>query len=105
MPIVPMKQSITITKTSDSDGWGGGTKLPPVTYKARVDEKTQVVQNQLGAEAVSSCEIMLDKLVDVHYNDDIKYVDELGREIERKPIRIEPIRAINGKALVTVVYL
>lgn len=105
MPIVPMKQSITITRRSGSDGWGGSGATETLTLRCRVDEKTQEVQNQFGAEVISSAQIMLDKLTDVRYDDDIHYVDELGREIKRKPLRIEPIRAINGKALLTVIYV
>lgn len=105
MPIIPLKQSILITRAGDSDGWGGNTSSETFELKARVDEKTQVVQNQFGDEVVSSCEILLDKLADIRYNDDIKYEDELGRKVERKPLRIEPVRAINGKAILTAVYL
>lgn len=105
MALIPLKQSITVTRAGESDGWGGSSTTESFTLKARVDEKTQVVQNQIGDEVVSSCEIMLDKLADIRYDDDITYIDELGRKVERKPLRIEPIRAINGKALMTVVYL
>lgn len=105
MPIIPLKQSITVVRYGDIDEWGGGNVKETLTFRARVDEKTQVVQNQFGDESVSSAEIMLDKLADIRYDDDIVYEDELGREIKRKPLRIEPLRGVNGKAILTVVYV
>lgn len=105
MPIIPLKQSITVVRYGDIDEWGGGNVKETLIFRARVDEKTQVVQNQFGDELVSSAEIMLDKLADIRYDDDIVYEDELGREIKRKPLRIEPLRGINGKAILTVVYV
>ncbi len=105
MPIVPMKQSVTITRKSGSDGWGGGNAEETFALRCRVDEKTEIVQNQFGEESVSSAQIMFDKLADVRYDDDIHYVDELGREIKRKPLRIEPVRHINNKAIITLVFL
>ncbi|MEK4360810.1 hypothetical protein NYE48_27775 [Paenibacillus sp. FSL M7-1455] len=47
--------------------------------------------------------IYLDRLADVTYDDTIQYTNELGVEIKRKPISIQPKRWINGKAVLTEV--
>lgn len=106
MAIIPLKQSITITRTEgDDSGWGGGQTTETFTLSARVDEKTQTVQNAAGEEIVTAVEITLDKLADIRYDDVITYEDELGRITNRQPERIEPTRGIGGKALLTTVYL
>lgn len=106
MALIPLNQEVTVTRSEpDTGGWGGGGESVTVTHRVRVDEKLQKVENQLGDEVLSTAEIMFDKLADVEYSDTIKYVDERGREIERQPKLIEPIRMINGRAALTVVYL
>lgn len=106
MALIPLKQSVKIIRSSgDSGGWGGSTTTEEFTLPARVDNKTQKVQNDLGDEVVSTAEIILDKLAEVYMDDVIEYVDELDRKISRRPINIEPIRMINGRAALTVVYL
>lgn len=105
MAIVPLKQTITVHRGGGTDDWGYPTTGTTTEYKARVDEKTEVVQNQAGQEVVTGVQIMLDKLTDIRYSDEISYTDELGRTTKRKPVRIEPVRMINGKAVLTLVYL
>ncbi len=105
MALVPLKQQITIHRGGGKDEWGYPIPGKTIELKARVDEKTEVVQNQAGTEVVTGVQIMLDKLADIRYSDEISYTDELGRQTKRKPIRIEPVRMINGKAVLTVVYL
>ena len=100
-----MKQTVTITRAGQSDGWGGYVPGQTITLPCRVDERTQVVQNQFGEEVVSSAEIMFSGLAEIYYSDTITYEDELGRKIERQPVRIEPVRWFNGKARLTVVYV
>lgn len=104
MAIIPLKQSVTIQRKGEPDEWGEGGVSTSFTLKCRVDERTQVVQNQLGTEVVSGMEITLDKLPDVRYDDVIEYTNELGVTIRRTPIKIEPIRMINGKPALTAVY-
>lgn len=105
MPIIPLRQTVYITKPAYTDGWG--VVIPGVTtiHKARVSEETRVVKNNLGKEAVSSMTIFLDKLADVSYDDTITYTNELGVKIERKPISIQPKRNISGRAILTEVFV
>lgn len=100
-----MKQTILVRRPDGKNDWG--TPIPGGTFKypCRVDEKTQVITNQYGEEAVSSAEIMLWKLVDIRYDDTIEFTNELGVTIKRKPVKIEPLRWFNGKARYTVVYV
>lgn len=105
MAIIPLKQTITITKPSGSDGWGGTVPGSEQTYKARVTETTKVVTNKAGEEAVATLRIILDKLADVSYDDTITYSNELGVTVERTPLKIEIKRHISGKPLLTEVFV
>lgn len=105
MAMIPLKQKITVHRGGGTDDWGYPIPGETIEKKARVDEKTEIVQNQVGEEVVTGVQIMLDKLVDIRYSDEVEYVDEIGRQTKRKPVKIEPVRGINGKAILTVVYL
>lgn len=105
MPIVPLKQTVTVTKPAFADGWGVLIPGAANVLKARVSEGTRVVTNRYGDEAVSSMTVLLDKLADVSYDDTITYTNELGVTIERTPISIQPKRGINGKAILTEVFV
>ena len=105
MALIPLKQSVLIHKPAIVDDWGEFTSLPPVSLKCRADERTDVVKNQLGAEVVSGVQLMFDKIPAITYDDVIEYKNELDVTVKRKPIKIEPIRMINGKPTLTQVYL
>lgn len=104
MAMIPLRQSVTITRKGVVDEWGEGSAPTIFTLKCRVDERTTVVKNQLGNEVVSGMEITFDKLANIRYDDVIKYTNELGVTVERTPLKIEPIRMINGKPVMTAVY-
>ncbi|MGG4142967.1 hypothetical protein ABEW34_07525 [Paenibacillus algorifonticola] len=105
MAILPLKQTVIVTKAGASDGWGRTSAAEVITLKARVEETTKVVTNQAGEEAVADMRILLDKLAAIAYDDVITYVNELGVTIERRPIKIRPIRMFNGRAILTEVYV
>src|SRR5690625_1308203 len=106
MPFPAMKQTVTVTRSiEDGGGWGGGKSTETFDVMCRVDEKTQTVQNRFGDETVTTAEILMWKLVDVRYDDTITFRDELGNEIERKPVSIEILRWFDGKPRYTVVYV
>jgi hypothetical protein len=105
MPIIPLKQKVTVFRSGGVDDWGYELPGTTIEMKARVDEKTETVVTPAGEEAVTGVQITLNKLADIRYSDEISYIDELGRKTKRKPVKIEPIRGINGKAILTVVYL
>lgn len=100
-----MKQTIYVRRPSGKDDWGNPVYGDVYEYSCRVEEDTEVVQNQYGEEAVSSAKIMLWKLADIGYDDTIEYTNELDVKIERKPIKIEILRWFDGKPRYTVVYV
>lgn len=104
MPIIALKQKITVERAQEDD-WGNETLGEPVVLKARVDESTALVRNRQGEEVACSAQILLDKLADINYDDYITYTDELGRTIREKPIKIGTIRKYSGKPALTEVYL
>jgi hypothetical protein len=100
-----MKQTVVVTKAGALDGWAEPTPGEEITYKARVTEETKVVTNAAGEEAVTSLRITLDKLADITYDDVITYTNELDVTVARKPLSIEPKRMLNGRAIVTEVFV
>lgn len=105
MALVPLKQTITVWRVAGEDKYGEPIYYgEPLTFKCRVEETINKVTNQVGEEVISGMLIYLDKLADIRYDDDIKYTNELGVILERKPIKIEPIRMFSGKAAMTLVY-
>jgi hypothetical protein len=105
MPIIPLKQSVIVTKPGVDDGWGHPAPGETFTAKVRVSEVTRIVNNQFGEEAVSSMTIIFDKLPDISYADTLTYTNELGVTISRKPLSIEPRRNFGGKPMLTEVFV
>lgn len=109
MAIIPLKQSVIVYYKATENEWGEVESMPPVTLKCRVDEKTEYVKNlassTLNAEIISNVQIIFDKLPNISYEDTIEFTNELGVKMSGKPLLIEPIRMINGKAALTTVYL
>lgn len=106
MALIPLKQSVTIIREGETDEWGE-VITPPVlfTLKCRVDEDTKIVKNSIGDEVVAGLEIVFNKLPDIRMSDFIEYTNELDVTVKRTPIKIEPVRMVNGKPALTVVYL
>lgn len=105
MAVIPLKQTALVHKPAIVDDWGEVTAQPPFTLKCRADEKTEVVKNPQGSEVVSGVQLMFDKLPNITYDDVIEYINELGVAVKRKPVKIEPIRMVSGKPMLTAVYL
>lgn len=105
MALIPYKQTITLKRGGGLDDWGMPIPGTEITLKARVDEKSEKITDQNGAEVLSSHKIYLDKLQEVRYDDAIGYTNEIGVAVERNPKKIEVIRDFGGKPLLTVVYL
>ncbi|MCD9024318.1 hypothetical protein [Cohnella silvisoli] len=105
MAIIPLKQSVLITRPGIDTGWGHATPGAETTLKARVTEETRIVKNQFGKEVVSSMSVIFDKLPQISYEDTLTFTNEIGVTISRKPLSIEPRRGIGGKPLLTEVYV
>ncbi len=105
MAIIPMNQTVTVTKPGARDDWGNVMPGVNITLKCRAEETTETVTNQYGEEAVATVKLLIDKLADIRYDDTISYTNELGVKVERKPQRIAVTRWPSGKAALTAVYL
>lgn len=104
MALVPLKQVIHVIRQVDEDKYGEPIYAAPIPLKCRVEETINQVTNQLGDEVISGMLVYLDKLADIRYSDEIKYTNELGIIMKRKPIRIDPVRMFSGKPTLTLVY-
>lgn len=115
MPIIPLKQTVTITRVEDRDEWGEPAgESQTFTLRCRIDEGTKLTRSTFlsgGQTAVSAGEvleatsILLDKYADIRYSDSLTYVDGGGREITGQPIKVTMIRGINGKPVLTEVII
>lgn len=102
---IPLRQVVQVYRPGIEDIWGNSEPLPPFELKCRADEKTQLVKNQLGAEVMSTVELMFKRLPDISYNDEVEYINEVGTKIKRAPELIAPARTLNGKPVYTSIYL
>lgn len=112
MALIPLKQEVTITRSRGPlDGYGNPTETEEVTLKCRVDEGTFLVEYKSSgnlsatAEEVAKARVIFDKLVDIQYSDLISYTNEIGQEIKRSPKKVDIKRHLNGKPLLTEVYI
>lgn len=105
MAIIPLKQSVEVVKYGEPDRWGDAVIEDEKTYKARIDNSVKEVMNNAGVEVISTAQVWLNKYPFITYEHEFKYTDEHGNTIARKPELIEPIRMINGKPTLTIVYL
>ena len=107
MPVVPLKQTVTVRKWQnvEVDGWQQEGYGEPVIYPVRATERVEVVVNQFGEEVTASVKLLFDKLPNINYDDEIAFVNELDVAIVRKPLSIKPVRMINGKPTLTAIHL
>lgn len=105
MAIIPLKQSVTITRPGLDSGWGHAAPGEVIPLKARVVEETRVVKNEVGEEVISSMSAIFDKLPSISYGDILTFTNEFGVTVSRKPLSIEPRRGISGKAVLTEVFV
>lgn len=107
MAIIPLKQTVTVRKliTGNNDGWDTEEWSEPITLNCRAEETVETVKNQFDEEVVSSLRLYFDKLPDIDYETEITFENELGVKIQRTPIRIAPVRMINGKVALTLINL
>jgi hypothetical protein len=110
MAVIALKQSITLYKASaELDVWGNPVESPPVTLKCRIDEGSYVTTTQsslqTGATVIARAKILLDKIVDIGYDDEIEYINELNISMRAKPKTISIKRDASGKPMLTEVML
>lgn len=111
MPLIPMKQTVTVTPAA-SDDWDGAAAGVPYTLKCRISEGTKLVRKAStqggvsssdNGEVVSVAQIYFDKLVSIAASDTISYTDENGEVCVYRPISTEVKRNLAGKPILTVV--
>ncbi len=110
MPVVPMRQTITVTRGGALDDWGNPTAGEVLTLKCRIDEGSSVRQYRSAGTTnsevvVATARILLDKLADIRETDTISFTNELGQTIERMPKEINVKRDVGGNPMLTEVVV
>lgn len=105
MAIIPLKDTVTITKAGALDDWGQPTAGTSASYACRINESTKLTRNQQGAEVVSTTQILIGGAVAIGYDDTVSLTDASGVQRTDKPIRIAVIKDISSKPLFTEVEL
>lgn len=111
MAIIPLKQTVTIKHaTGATDRFNRPDYGSPVSLKCRFQESAKLVRTRsmgmtTSAEAVSSAQITLGGFVSITMDDEISFTDEAGKTQSYKPLSVEVKRGLNGKALLTIVYV
>ncbi|SFX48656.1 hypothetical protein SAMN04487866_10959 [Thermoactinomyces sp. DSM 45891] len=106
MAIIPLRQIIKVSRSSGKlDEWGNPIPIEPFSIRCRADEGSFVVEDTGGKVVVSSLKVLLDKLADIRYDDEIEYTNEIGITIKRAPKRVNVKRDYVGKPVLTEVFL
>jgi hypothetical protein len=110
MPIIPMKQKITVSRGGALDEWGNPTAGTTFELSCRIDEgstlsKVRSEGVSKGEETIADARIILDKLADIRYTDTISFTNELGETITRQPKEINVKRGIGGKPIMSEVLI
>lgn len=110
MAIVPMRNEVSIARAGGVDDWGNPKPSESFTLMCRVDEGSKITVSKTGGlnnaeTAVAEAKILFDRLADIRYSDSITFKNELGVKITRKPMSINVKRMINGKPILTEVFV
>jgi len=113
MALIPLNQKVLVYKRSEGDAgldeWGNVIPNEPITLKARVDEGSFVTSDEesshTGKVVVAQVRVFLEGLADIGYDDEVEFVNELGRSVKKKPIRINVKRNFATKPELTEVLL
>ncbi len=110
MAMIPMKQEVTVERGEMIDEWGNTIPEDQFILNCRVDEGSFLVEyrassNVSSREVVAKVRILLDQLADIRFDDVITYTNELDEEIKGSPKKIDVKRHINGKPIMTEVFI
>jgi hypothetical protein len=98
--MIKANDPITIIRPQGFDRWGEALDPIEIELKARIDMTIENVTDQQGNENVSKAQILFKGLVEVRYDDTLKWTDEFGNEYVEKPLSIAPIKNAGGKKVV-----
>jgi len=105
MPIIPLKQRVTVYAPGHDDPWNPQPDPEPVEYRCRIEEGFQVVTDAHGQEVTASARIYFDKYPNLSPGARIEYTDEHGNARTYEPINGGPKRMLSSKPILTVVYV
>ncbi len=106
MPMgISLRQSVTVYPPDSDDPNNPVPGSDPFTLRCRFQEGTAVVSDQHGREVVSSAQIYLDKFAPIGPAHEYEYLDETGESRRYRTITTARKRWINGKTVLTVVYV
>lgn len=110
MPLIPMKQEITVRRGGELDDWGNEMPAEEFTLNCRIAEGSQIIASASGIHTVRETEvararILLDQLADIRYTDEISFTNELGETITKRPKEISVKRMLSGKPVMTEVFI
>ncbi|MFF2886642.1 hypothetical protein [Paenibacillus sp. NPDC057967] len=105
MALIPLKQTVTVYPPGDNDPWNPLPPANPFTLRCRFQEGTEVVTDQHGRDVVSSAQIYFDRYAPVKSDYEYEYTDESGETVRYRTVNTGRKRWLNGKAVLTVVYV
>ncbi|MEI5921042.1 hypothetical protein WBU96_28320 [Bacillus albus] len=110
MAIVPLKQIVTRRRAiGDLDIWGKPAEIETVELKCRAVEGSHTTTDRnsqvQGATIVVELKLLLDKIADIGYEDEIEYINESGTVYKGSPKNIKIQRDFSGKPLMTTVFI
>jgi len=106
MPMgISLRQTVTVYPAGDSDPNNPTEGGDPFDLPCRFEDKTEVVSDKYGRDVVASARILFDKFAPVDDAAEYEYTDESGMERRYSAIKTERKRWLNGKTLITVVYV
>ncbi|WP_431819262.1 hypothetical protein LWL40_27460 (plasmid) [Bacillus thuringiensis] len=110
MAMIPLRQTVTrYRKQGELDIWGNPEETEVTELKCRAEEGSHTTidrQSQMqGAVIVVDLKLVMDKLADIGYEDELEYVNEAGTVHRGKPRNITIKRDFTGKPLLTWVYV
>ncbi|WP_051236408.1 hypothetical protein [Paenibacillus pinihumi] len=106
MPMgISLRQQVTVYPPDSDDPNNPTPGSDPFTLRCRFEDKTEVVSDRLGRDVVASARILFDKFALVDDAAEYEYTDESGMTRRYGAIKTERKRWLNGKTILTVVYV
>jgi len=106
MSIIPLRQTVSVTRLLDYDPDYNEPKYSePSAYKCRFQEQVQLTRSQHGQEVVSVGSFLFPKLADISVNDKLTFRNENGVETTYTPISISVKRGLSGEPLLTKIHV